>query len=382
MITSNSKYRGAQTALTLMALGSFGALSNLAAEDSRAAVIQVSNSKSIKGARGFPGAIPTTINGRSLNILPEGGLLLSGRSSVAGKPDALQQTFLWRDENPIWVPVPQQGLGGDLSVSPISAQNLCVRGNDGFVSKDGGKSWQKGFSQFINIEGGRFQVSQSYWSTKEADTLFLSEMKIGSPCRLVKLDVNSGKMSLWSSTESNMTRYHEEGGKHFAWLGLPDTTPIKCVSSSDDGKTWSLFPVEQSPWALHASVQNNIGKLVNVNKTARMSVAWAFEINGTAFSRVESLVGEKIPANTPTVFMSSDQGKTWKPIMLNHRDANIGTIFAESPFLSKSNVNLDPNSSMKVTIDKANNIVFASRNGEWFYTTPTEREWKRVNTSK
>ncbi len=326
-----------------------------------------------------PLAEPVKCN--SLVVLPNGGVLVTG-----GKPPK-EQSYLWTPDTKKWKALEQAGMWcmGDLQVAPSNVNQLLVSGRDGFVSVDGGKTWRQAFPQYVTPEGKRVQIGTSFWSIKKPDTLLLQQMAFGKETPIFEMDVPAGKLNPWSKTPQFFSRYERVGEKHFGWMGPTDATPPICVLSDDDGKTWTPVPPEETPWSLHAIAQAQRDKLIPPSKrpvASRLAVTWAAEIGSAAFCRFECLVGEKLDPSLATLFTSSDHGKTWAAATLEKRTADVQTLFAGSPFLAKETKGravISPNGELKFRFDQKSQRVFAGLNGEWFVTTPTDREWHRIN---
>ncbi|MDP1591131.1 MAG: hypothetical protein Q8M07_25475 [Prosthecobacter sp.] len=325
----------------------------------------------------------------ALLVLPDGGVIITGRGKSAvggerprkGPPQYL--SYLWSPETRMWELLAQAGMVGALSVSPLNDKHLCISGREGFVSKDGGKTWKPAFLRATEIAGGERAITETFWSIQKPDTLLLAELGSGSSeVGVFELDLSTGKSGTWSRVERYLYRYERAGEKHFGWLGPTDKTPIKCVVSEDDGKSWQPVTPDQTPWALHAAALAQVEQLVPQAREVRAAVAWAVEIAGTAFCHIESIQEETMDSSQPTLFTSADHGKTWLPAPLDTRTADVQTLFAGSPFVTQDPGGkpiINPNREMKLEFDPKTQRIFAGLNGEWFVTTPADRQWHRIN---
>lgn len=328
----------------------------------------------------IPEPLTEPLKCNSLVVLPNGGIIVTG-----GKPTK-EQSYLWTSDSKGWKAIKQPGMYGDLEVSPSDMNKLLIHGRDGFVSTDGGQTWLQAFPQYATPE--RVQIGKAYWAIKKPDTILLQQIKFGKEAEIFEMDVATGKINPWSKAPTFFSRYERVGEKHFGWMGPTDTMPPKCVLSEDDGKTWKPTPAEETPWSLHFWAQSQRDILLPPSKrpnTSRLAVTWAAEIGGVAFCRFECLVGEKIDSSLPTLFVSSDHGKTWAAAPLEKRTEDGRTLFAGLPFIAKQAKGLaviNPNGTFELQFDQKSQRVFAGLNGEWFATSPTDREWHRINRLK
>ncbi len=330
----------------------------------------------------IPEPLTEPLKCNSLVVLPNGGIIVTG-----GKPPK-ERSYLWTPNTKKWQALEQAGMWceGDLQVSPSNANELLIHGRDGFVSTDGGNTWRQAFPQYATSK--RVQIGTAYWAIKKPDTILLQQIALGKEAEIFEMEVSAGKINPWSKAPQFFSRYERVGEKHFGWMGPTDSMPPKCVLSEDDGKTWKPVPAEETPWALHAMAQSQRDSLLPPSKrpkTSRLAVTWAAEIGGVAFCRFECLVGEKIDSALPTVFVSSDHGKTWAAAPSEKRTADVKTLFAGSPFIAKEAKGLaviNPNGWLQFRFDQKSQRVFAGLDGEWFVTTATDREWHRINRLK
>jgi len=342
-------------------------------------------------ASALPGPIDVPFYCYTIQAMPNGQLFTTGARDLQHSQG---QSFLWSPDSGKWEPIGGEAkLTGRVEVLPLNEKCLVVHRNSfpGFLSEDGGRSWRQLFPAYIQFGETRRQICLAFGSLHSPAKLFLQQIAgDDEDGRIFELDTPSGNLKEWSKTGQYFSKYRRADGKHYGWMGPLSQTPPSCVCSTDDGKTWIEVPPENTPWALDASAQAQIPRLLPIaERQKNMSqmekdndqpgVMWAIDVAGTAFCRIENLKGS-YPSSNPSLFVSKDQGENWMPAPLDRRTSDPKTLFSDLPLIIRDASGAASIGPLAVELDKKNGMVFAGAKGQWFATPVAGGAWQSVNT--
>jgi len=356
--------------------------------------------------------LPTPEYCYSIAVLPTGSWIIPGK-------------FASHDGGRTWQEL-DLPLSGDIQVHPFDPQVLLDV--EGLLSEDGGRTWKQVFSRMQFECGGRkCMIFGVMWSVRDPTKVLLQqfgaswekhpsevagdrERAAAETGTLFLFDVKSQDATRLSKTDRCFVKYERVGTKHFAALGLNWTEPGNCVVSEDDGVTWTAVAVEKTPWSLYAKAQGQVDALLPVAERAstkagrpehpscRIRVTWAqaFRDQGVAFCGIRRVWNEGRPAlgteaavmksdrdsSTSGVFVSLDQGDTWKRAQAKGRTNAPETLFAESPFVwtgKDGQTWVDATWMHGLKLDRERGLIFGSVRGVCYVTTLSSPHWYPLN---